>query len=50
MKSLKKSLMGDAELKRLIWEEWKSEIKESDPREAVFKYMKLMRDTIKKRS
>ena len=33
----------DAELKRLIWEEWESEIKENDPREMVFKYMKKIK-------
>ena len=37
-------LFNDNELKRLIWEEWESEIKEEDPRQMVFKYMKLMRD------
>jgi len=36
-------LLNDDELKRLIWEEWESEIKEEDPRQMVFKYMKLMR-------
>ena len=39
-------MMDDAELKRLIWEEWESEIKENDPRESVFKFMKLMRETL----
>jgi len=39
-------LLDDVELKRLIWEEWESEIKEEDPRQMVFKYMKLMRDEI----
>jgi len=34
----------DEELKRLIWEEWEGEIKEEDPRQMVFKYMKLMRE------
>ena len=34
---------NDEELKRLIWEEWESEIKEEDPRQMVFKYMKAMR-------
>ena len=36
-------LLDDSELKRLIWEEWEGEIKEEDPRQMVFKYMKLMR-------
>jgi hypothetical protein len=39
-------MMDDAELKRLIWEDWESEIKENDPRESVFKFMKLMRETL----
>lgn len=34
----------DSELKRLIWEEWEGEIKEEDPRQMVFKYMKWIRD------
>jgi len=34
----------DDELRTLIWEDWESEIKESDPREMVFKYMKMIRD------
>ena len=37
-------LKDDESLKHLIWEEWESEIKENDPREMLFKYMKLMRD------
>lgn len=36
-------LFDDVELKRLIWEEWESEIKGEDPRVMVFKYMKMMR-------
>jgi len=42
--SMKISALEDSELKKLIWEEWESEIKEGDPREMVFKYMKMMRD------
>lgn len=37
-------LISDDELKRLIWEEWESEIKEEDPRQMVFKYMVKMRE------
>lgn len=37
-------LLDDFKLKRLIWEEWEDEIKEEDPREMVFKYMKMMKD------
>lgn len=37
-------LLDDSELKRLIWEEWEGEIKEEDPRQMVFKYMKMMRN------
>jgi len=36
-------LLDDSQLKRLIWEDWEAEIKEEDPRQMVFKYMKLMR-------
>ncbi len=41
-------LLDDKELRRLIWEEWEGEIKEEDPRQMVFKYMKLMRDELLK--
>jgi len=41
-------LLDDGELKRLVWEEWESEIKEEDPRQMVFKYMKLMREELLK--
>ena len=41
-------LLNDDELKRLIWEDWEGEIKEEDPREMVFKYMKLMRSELSK--
>lgn len=37
-------LLDDKKLKQLIWEDWESEIKEEDPRQMVFKYMKLMRN------
>ena len=37
-------LLDDGELKKLIWEDWEGEIKEEDPREMVFKYMKKMRE------
>lgn len=46
MKLTEEQMKNDKELKRLIWEEWESEIKESDPRQMVFKYMKLMRESI----
>lgn len=36
-------LLDDGKLKQLIWEEWEGEIKEEDPRQMVFKYMKMMR-------
>ena len=36
-------LLDDSKLKQLIWEDWEGEIKEEDPRQMVFKYMKLMR-------
>ena len=36
-------LLDDRKLKQLIWEDWEGEIKEEDPRQMVFKYMKLMR-------
>lgn len=36
-------LLNDKKLKQLIWEDWEGEIKEEDPRQMVFKYMKLMR-------
>lgn len=39
-------LLNDDELKRLIWEEWESEIKEEDPRQMILKYMKLMRQEL----
>jgi len=41
-------LLDDDELKRLIWEEWEDEIKSEDPRQMVFKYMKLMRSEFMK--
>jgi hypothetical protein len=41
-------LLDDKELRRLIWEDWEGEIKEEDPRQMVFKYMKLMRDELLK--
>lgn len=41
--NIKSILLDDEELKRLIWEEWESEIKEEDPRQMVLKYMKMMR-------
>lgn len=37
-------LLDDKHLKQLIWEEWEGEIKEEDPRQMVYKYMRLMRD------
>lgn len=37
-------LLDDKKLKQLIWEDWEGEIKEEDPRQMVFKYMKLMRN------
>ena len=40
----KSLLLDDKKLKQLIWEDWESEIKEEDPRQMVFKYMKLMRN------
>jgi hypothetical protein len=40
------SLLDDRKLKQLIWEDWESEIKEEDPRQMVFKYMKLMRNEL----
>ena len=43
-----RQLLDDKELRRLIWEEWEGEIKEEDPRQMVFKYMKLMRDELLK--
>ena len=36
-------LLDDSKLKQLIWEDWEGEIKEEDPRQMVFKYMKMMR-------
>lgn len=42
-------LLDDTKLKQLIWEDWENEIKEGDPREMVFKYMKLMRKEIIKK-
>lgn len=39
-------MLNDVKLKQLIWEEWEGEIKEEDPRQMVFKYMKLMRNEI----
>lgn len=36
-------LLDDSKLKQLIWEDWEGEIKEEDPRQMVFKYMKIMR-------
>lgn len=36
-------LLDDNKLKQLIWEDWEGEIKEEDPRQMVFKYMKMMR-------
>lgn len=43
VKTPENPLFDDDELKRLIWEEWESEIKSEDPRQMVLKYMKLMR-------
>lgn len=46
MLQTKSPFSDDNELKRLIWEEWEGEIKEEDPREVVFKYMVLMRESL----
>lgn len=41
-------LLDDSKLKQLIWEDWEGEIKEEDPRQMVFKYMKMMRSELVK--
>ncbi len=37
---------SDDYLQFLVWEEIESEIKENDPRDSVYKYMKYLRDLI----
>lgn len=43
------ALLDDSKLKQLIWEDWEGEIKNEDPRQMVFKYMKLMRSAFVKK-